>query len=167
MLLHLSGSSDTSYDWFHVIFVWICVLNLSFVLQVLQGYVVTAVAWLYWSRYVSSLLLSWGRYISSLLTRAPSKKPKEDTGASLKRLMGYMRPYLQRFVVVLFLVVLSSYGKWGNTLDLTTKLWSYFLQFLLCCLQPHSQSRSCQVKVQNCEAWKDYTQHVFHLQIVR
>lgn len=79
--------------------------------RVLQGYLVTAVAYLYWSRYVSSLLLSWGRYISSLLTRAPSEKPKEDTGSPLKRLIGYMRPYLKRFVAVLFLVVLSSYGE--------------------------------------------------------
>uniref|UniRef100_A0A671WD35 Transporter 1, ATP-binding cassette, sub-family B (MDR/TAP) n=1 Tax=Sparus aurata TaxID=8175 RepID=A0A671WD35_SPAAU len=62
--------------------------------RVLQGYVVAGVAWLYWSRYVSSLLLSW-----------------EDTGASLKRLMEYMLPYLGRFVAVLFLVVVSSYGE--------------------------------------------------------
>lgn len=79
--------------------------------RVLQGYVVTVVAWLYWSRYVSSLLHSWGQYISSLLTRKPSEKPKEDTGASLKRLMGYMMPYFWRFVAVLVLVVLSSYGE--------------------------------------------------------
>lgn len=93
-------------------FFCIPVLNLLLVLQVLQGYIVTAVAWLYWSRYVSSLLLSWGRYISSLFTRTmPSEKPKEDTGASLKRLMGYMLPYVWRFVAVLSLVVLSSYGE--------------------------------------------------------
>ncbi|KAM7382989.1 hypothetical protein PAMP_002679 [Pampus punctatissimus] len=79
--------------------------------RVLQGYVVTVVAWLYWSRYVSSLLFSWGRYISSLLTRKPSDKPKQETGASLKRMMGYMLPYLWRFVAVLILVVLSSYGE--------------------------------------------------------
>ncbi|KAM6935088.1 antigen peptide transporter 1 [Lycodopsis pacificus] len=83
--------------------------------RVLQGYVVTTVAWLYWSRYVSSLLLSGGRYISSLLTRAlsegPKEGPKEDTSASLKRLMGYMRPYVGRIVSVLFLVTLSSYGE--------------------------------------------------------
>ncbi|XP_035528887.1 antigen peptide transporter 1 [Morone saxatilis] len=79
--------------------------------RVFQGYVVTVVAWLYWSRYVSSLLLSWGRYISSLLTRAPSKKPKEDTITPLKRLIEYMRPYSCRFVAVLCLVVLSSYGE--------------------------------------------------------
>lgn len=86
-------------------------LKLSFVWQVLQGYAVTVVAWLYWSRYASSLLLSWGRYISSLLTWAPSEKPKEDTGGALKRLITYMLPFFGRFVVVLFLVILSSYGK--------------------------------------------------------
>lgn len=79
--------------------------------RVLQGYVVTAVAWLYWSRYVSSLLLSLGRYVSSLWTRAPSEEPKEDTVASLKRLLVYMVPYSWRFVAVLSLVVLSSYGE--------------------------------------------------------
>ncbi|XP_031723257.1 antigen peptide transporter 1 [Anarrhichthys ocellatus] len=83
--------------------------------RVLQGYLVMVVAWLYWSRYVSSLLLSGGRYISSLLTRAlsegPKEGPKEDTSASLKRLMGYMRPYVGRIVSVLFLVILSSYGE--------------------------------------------------------
>ncbi|XP_054477225.1 antigen peptide transporter 1 [Anoplopoma fimbria] len=79
--------------------------------RVLQGYVVTVVAWLYWSRYVSSLLLSWGRYISSLLTRAPSEKPKDDTSTALRKLMGFMLPYLWRFVFVLVLVFLSSYGE--------------------------------------------------------
>ncbi|KAI3361350.1 hypothetical protein L3Q82_013526, partial [Scortum barcoo] len=75
--------------------------------RVLQGYVVTAVAWLYWSRYVSN----WGQYILSLFKRTPSEKPREDTSTPLNRLMGYMRPYFQRFVAVLFLVVLSSYGE--------------------------------------------------------
>ncbi|KAF1388369.1 hypothetical protein PFLUV_G00089470 [Perca fluviatilis] len=79
--------------------------------RVLQGYVVTVVAWLYWSRYVSSLLLSCGRYISSLLTMAPSEEPKEDTITPLKRLMEYMRPYFWRFVFVLLLVFLSSCGE--------------------------------------------------------
>ncbi|XP_029308306.1 antigen peptide transporter 1 [Cottoperca gobio] len=76
--------------------------------RVLQGYVVTVVAWLYWSRYVSSLFLFLGRSISSLLTKTPAEKPK-DTQTPLKRLMGYMRPYLWNFVFVLLLVVLSSY----------------------------------------------------------
>ncbi|KAM9353655.1 antigen peptide transporter 1 [Symphorus nematophorus] len=79
--------------------------------RVLQGYVVTLVAWLYWSRYVSDLLLSFGRYVSSLLTRAPSEEPEEDTIKPLKRLIGYMQPYLWRFVAVLCLVILSSYGE--------------------------------------------------------
>lgn len=83
----------------------------------LQGYVVTIVAGLYWSRYVSSLLLSSGRCISSLLTRAPKEEPKEDTSASLNRLMGYMRPYLGRLVSVLVLVLLSSYGKWDSNFN--------------------------------------------------
>ncbi|XP_047218022.1 antigen peptide transporter 1 [Girardinichthys multiradiatus] len=71
--------------------------------RVLQGYAVTAVAWLYWSR-----------YLSPFMTRGPTKK-KEKTGpdsrASLKKLMGYMLPYTPRFIVVLALVVLSSYGE--------------------------------------------------------
>ncbi|XP_034554645.1 antigen peptide transporter 1 [Notolabrus celidotus] len=79
--------------------------------RVLQGYIVTVVAWLYWSRYVSSFLLSWGRYISSLWKRTPSEKPQDHVSASLKRLLGYMRPFLGRFVAVLCLVVLSSYGE--------------------------------------------------------
>lgn len=79
--------------------------------RVLQGYIVTVVAWLYWSRYVSSLLISWGQYISSFIKRTPSQKPKEETGASLKRLMGYMQPFFWRFVAVLILVFLSSYGE--------------------------------------------------------
>ncbi|KAM4579784.1 antigen peptide transporter 1 [Odontesthes bonariensis] len=68
--------------------------------RVFQGYVVTAVAWLYWSRYVSS----W-------LTRAPSVKAGPDTRAALNRLVGYMLPYAGRYAVVLALVVLSSYGE--------------------------------------------------------
>ncbi|KAM6994741.1 antigen peptide transporter 1 [Tautogolabrus adspersus] len=79
--------------------------------RVLQGYVVTLVAWLYWSQYVSSLLLSWGRYFSSLWTGGASEKPQDDTSSSLKRLLGYMKPYLGRFVAVLFLVLFSSYGE--------------------------------------------------------
>ncbi|KAM6909918.1 antigen peptide transporter 1 [Xenentodon cancila] len=67
--------------------------------RLLQCYVVTAVAGLYWTRFVS------------LLTRTPSEKPGPDASASLKRLMGYMKPYLGRFVIVLTLVVVSSYGE--------------------------------------------------------
>ncbi|XP_062255496.1 antigen peptide transporter 1 [Platichthys flesus] len=79
--------------------------------RVLQGYVVTAVAWLYWSQYASSLLLSSGRYISSLFTRTPSEKPEQETITLLNRLMGYLKPYKWRFVVVLSLVFVSSYGE--------------------------------------------------------
>lgn len=106
---HLSESSEAVSD--SRILFCICASNLPFLLQVLQGYVVTVVAWLYWSRYVSSLLLSWGRYISNLFTKTRSEKPKEETSTSLKRLMGYMMPYFCRFVFVLSLVVLSSYGE--------------------------------------------------------
>ncbi|XP_078143414.1 antigen peptide transporter 1 [Centroberyx gerrardi] len=68
--------------------------------RLLQSYGVTVVAWLYWSR-----------YISPHLTRKTSEEPEENTGASLKRLMGYMLPYSGRFAAVLVLVVLSSYGE--------------------------------------------------------
>ena len=88
-----------------------CALTVSRVLQVLQGYVVTAVAWLYWSRYVSILLPSWARSVASLFTRTPSEKPKDGGSGPLKRLLGYMRPYFWRFVFVLTLVVVSSYGE--------------------------------------------------------
>uniref|UniRef100_A0A7N6AD47 Antigen peptide transporter 1 n=1 Tax=Anabas testudineus TaxID=64144 RepID=A0A7N6AD47_ANATE len=50
-------------------------------------------------RYVSSLLLSSGQYIS------------KETATPLKRLMEFMKPYFKRFVFVLLLVVLSSYGE--------------------------------------------------------
>lgn len=79
--------------------------------RVLQGYVVTLVAWLYWSRYASPLLLSGGRYVASLWTPAPSEEPKQEASGRLKRLMAFMLPYLGRFVAVLFLVTVSSYGE--------------------------------------------------------
>ena len=69
------------------------------------------VAWLYWSG-----------YISPLLTKMSREKPKETSGASLKRLMGYMLPYTSRFVVVLILVALSSWGMWAFTLAYSKKL---------------------------------------------
>ncbi|KAM9852192.1 antigen peptide transporter 1 isoform 2-T2 [Aulostomus maculatus] len=75
---------------------------------VLAGYLVTAVAWIYWSRYVSFFLIALGRYVSSLWSRAPAAKPKDDTGASLRRLVEFTLPYAWRFVAVLVLVVLSS-----------------------------------------------------------
>ncbi|XP_062321369.1 antigen peptide transporter 1 [Osmerus eperlanus] len=64
----------------------------------LQSYGVTAVAWLYWTRYVPTL--------SSKITEEPEK-----TGSSLQRLLGYMKPYMIRFGGVLFLVVISSLGE--------------------------------------------------------
>ncbi|XP_068179067.1 antigen peptide transporter 1 [Antennarius striatus] len=79
--------------------------------RVLQGYGVTAVAWLYWSQYASSLLLSCGRFISSLLAGPPPEEPQEGGGMSLKRLAGFMLPYHGRFVAVVILVALSCYGE--------------------------------------------------------
>ena len=72
--------------------------------QLLHGYVVTAVAWLY-----------WGRYVSSLFQKERSSERKEDaqsgnTSTSLKKLIGFMRPYTSRFLFVMLLVTLSSYG---------------------------------------------------------
>ncbi|KAM3872914.1 antigen peptide transporter 1 [Diretmus argenteus] len=67
-----------------------------------QSYAVTLVAWVYWSRYLSSLLTR---------KRKTSEGPAGNTGASLKRLLTYMLPYRGRFAAVLLLVVLSSYGE--------------------------------------------------------
>jgi len=77
----------------------------------LHGYGVTAVAWLYWNHYVN-------RYLSSLFNKmkrgtkqgAQGAAQPENTGTSLKRLVDYMRPYTCRFVFVMLLVMLSSYG---------------------------------------------------------
>ncbi|XP_013871832.1 antigen peptide transporter 1 [Austrofundulus limnaeus] len=69
--------------------------------RMLQGYVVTAVAWLYWSRYVSQFFTR----------KAPSETTGADGSGAMKRLTGYMAPYLGRFMVVLVLVVVSSYGE--------------------------------------------------------
>ncbi|KAF7652302.1 hypothetical protein LDENG_00098600 [Lucifuga dentata] len=68
--------------------------------KLLQCYGVTLVAWLYWSRYVSSCF-----------KRKRSEEPKENTSAALRRLMGYTWPYHWNFAVVLVLVTLSSYGE--------------------------------------------------------
>lgn len=86
-------------------------LLLLLLLQLLQGYLVTLVAGIYWNQYLSSLLLSCGRAVSSLLRRAPSAASEEAQGVSVWRLASYMRPYSGRFVVVVVLVVLSSYGE--------------------------------------------------------
>lgn len=78
-----------------------------------HGYAITLVAWLYWSHYVSSLLLScWNRF-SALLRRTPSEEPKVDRVSPLGRLCTFARPYVWRFAAVLLLVMLSSYGEKG------------------------------------------------------
>lgn len=82
----------------------------------------TLVAGLYWNQYVSSMLLSCGRSVSSLLRGAPSAERKEEKGVSVKRLLSYMLPYSRRFVAVLFLVILSSYGESGHAVDPVTPL---------------------------------------------
>lgn len=81
----------------------------------LYGYVITLLAWLYWSHYVSSLLLSCCKGASALLSRTTSEEPKVDTTAPLRRLYTFTRPYLWRFAIVLLLVILSSYGKTDHT----------------------------------------------------
>lgn len=83
-----------------------------------QVYATTLLAWLYWSRYASSLLLSCCTCASALLRRTPPPE-KPETGATppLRRLYHFTRPYLWRFVAVLLLVILSSYGKtWSHTM---------------------------------------------------
>lgn len=74
-------------------------------------------AGLYWNEYVSKMLLSCGQSISSLLRGAPSAERKEKKGVSVTRLLSYMLPYSRRFVAVLFLVILSSYGESGRAVD--------------------------------------------------
>jgi ATP-binding cassette subfamily B (MDR/TAP) protein 2 len=54
--------------------------------------------------------LYWTRYVPSLLTK-PTKEPQKKTGASLEKLLGYMKPYCIRFGAVLSLVVISSLGE--------------------------------------------------------
>ncbi|CAL8287871.1 unnamed protein product [Merluccius merluccius] len=70
--------------------------------RLLQGYVATAVAWFYWNRHVSSLFEK---------KKGSGDAQLENTGSSVKRLMGYMLPYTSRFVFVMLLVSLSSYGE--------------------------------------------------------
>uniref|UniRef100_A0A6Q2YA24 Transporter 1, ATP-binding cassette, sub-family B (MDR/TAP) n=1 Tax=Esox lucius TaxID=8010 RepID=A0A6Q2YA24_ESOLU len=64
-----------------------------------SSYCVTVVAWLYWTRYVPSFLTT------------PTKDSKEKSGASLEKLVAYMKPYIIRFGAVFILVVLSSLGE--------------------------------------------------------
>ncbi|XP_028327135.1 antigen peptide transporter 1 [Gouania willdenowi] len=67
--------------------------------RVLQGYLVTLVSWIYWSQYV--------------LPRLSPTSPQQSTEdhGTFKRVVGYLRPYFWRFVFVLTLVTLSSYGE--------------------------------------------------------
>lgn len=74
--------------------------------RVLQGYVVTALSWLYWTRHVSLWLRSLCR---TLLSFARGGAVEWD--GRLLRLLGYMRPYGVRFSGVLVLVILSSWGE--------------------------------------------------------
>lgn len=75
--------------------------------RLLQGYAVTALAWLYWTRHVFPLLRSSGRALHSCLARG--RAPRWD--GRVQRLLGYMRPYSWRFAAVLLMVVLSSWGE--------------------------------------------------------
>ncbi|XP_041963492.1 antigen peptide transporter 1 [Alosa sapidissima] len=65
----------------------------------LQSYVVIAVSLLFWIRYMPNIL--------SKETQKPTKK----NGASLQRLLGYMRPHALRFTAVMTLVIVSSLGE--------------------------------------------------------
>ncbi|XP_033836380.1 antigen peptide transporter 1 [Periophthalmus magnuspinnatus] len=77
--------------------------------RVLQGYGVTALAWVYWSRHVFPRLRSTSRSLRSWFRRDPSGKTQIDR--RLQRLLGYMRPYSWRFAMVLVMVVFSSAGE--------------------------------------------------------
>uniref|UniRef100_A0A8C5FH92 Transporter 1, ATP-binding cassette, sub-family B (MDR/TAP) n=1 Tax=Gadus morhua TaxID=8049 RepID=A0A8C5FH92_GADMO len=71
----------------------------------LHGYGVTAVAWLYWERYVSSL------FQKKRSSEEEADAKSGNNSSSLKKLLGFMRPYTSRFVFVMLLVTLSSYGE--------------------------------------------------------
>ncbi|KAJ7985442.1 hypothetical protein DPEC_G00352080 [Dallia pectoralis] len=64
-----------------------------------QSYCVTLVSWLYWTRYVPSFL------------NKPAQDPQKKSGASLQKLLAYMKPYAIRFGAVFALVVISSLGE--------------------------------------------------------
>ncbi|KAL7836017.1 hypothetical protein SRHO_G00283640 [Serrasalmus rhombeus] len=65
----------------------------------LQGYAVLALS-----------LLLWKRYVPSIFSKAKVKAPKKGQ-TSLQRLLGYLKPYRNRFTAVIFLVFLSSLGE--------------------------------------------------------
>uniref|UniRef100_A0A8C9SW04 Antigen peptide transporter 1 n=1 Tax=Scleropages formosus TaxID=113540 RepID=A0A8C9SW04_SCLFO len=66
---------------------------------IFQAYGVTAVSLLLWQRYIPSL------------SSEPTKKTQEKNGASLRRLMGYTKPFFVQFGAVFFLVIISSLGE--------------------------------------------------------
>lgn len=65
----------------------------------LQSYVVVAVSWLFWTRYMPNIL------------SGKTQKPTKKNGASLQRLLGYMKPHACRFTAVITLVIVSSLGE--------------------------------------------------------
>lgn len=66
---------------------------------VLQTYVVVLVSLLFWTRYVPNIFTE------------RKQKDTEKKGASLNRLLGYMKPYSWRFTVIICLVIVSSLGE--------------------------------------------------------
>ncbi|XP_065154978.1 antigen peptide transporter 1 isoform X1 [Paramisgurnus dabryanus] len=67
---------------------------------ILQGYGVLALS-----------LLLWKRYVPNLLPTTKKQKTEKKGKASLKRLLGYMKPFTDRFALVFFFVVVSSLGE--------------------------------------------------------
>ncbi|XP_062841412.1 antigen peptide transporter 1 [Trichomycterus rosablanca] len=65
----------------------------------LQSYAVSALC-----------LLLWKRYVPTILSKK-KMKTKEKGQTPLQRLLGYMKPYQERFTGVIILVVLSSLGE--------------------------------------------------------
>ncbi|KAM9723582.1 antigen peptide transporter 1 [Menidia menidia] len=77
--------------------------------RLFQGYAVTAVARLYWNRAAAWMTKGAGPQGKGAGPQGKGAGP--DPAASLRRLLGYMRPHAGRFAAVLTLVVLSSYGE--------------------------------------------------------
>ncbi|XP_061677174.1 antigen peptide transporter 1 isoform X2 [Syngnathoides biaculeatus] len=78
--------------------------------RVFQGYLVMVVSWIYWTQYVQSMVLSLSHFVmSAWRPSCKDQKPKNGTTSSLRRLLGFMRPHLGYFAVVLLLVGLSSF----------------------------------------------------------
>lgn len=74
--------------------------------RIVQSYLVTALAWLYWTRHVSPCLRSSGRALRSCVVGGALQ-----WDGRVRRLLGFMRPYSWRFGTVLLTVVLSSWGE--------------------------------------------------------